>query len=67
MEFNEALHLAIRRSVRTQTRLAAKSGIGEARISRIVNGWAEPSEDEQRKIAKALDRPRAELFEVARV
>ena len=67
MQLNVPLHLAILRSVKTQARLAAQTGIGEARISRIVNGWCIPSDDERKLIAGAVGAPTTELFQAPRV
>jgi transcriptional regulator with XRE-family HTH domain len=60
---NVTLKLAILSSpLRTQIRLGASAGIGEARVSRIVNGWSQPTDDERKRIAEALNRDAAELF-----
>jgi plasmid maintenance system antidote protein VapI len=60
---NIPLRLAILSSThKTQVRLAAAIGIGEGRLSRIVNGWAMPSEDEQLRIATAVSAEPATLF-----
>lgn len=60
---NLTLRLAILTSpVRSQIKLAAQTGIGEGRLSRIVNGWVDPTEQQRQAIAEALGRPVAELF-----
>ena len=42
---------------------ACQTGIGEGRLSKIVNGWIEPTEPERELIAQALGRDPDELFE----
>lgn len=60
---NLPLRIAILSSpLRTQIRLAAATGIPEARLSRIVNGWAHARADEQTAIAAALGKPLVEVF-----
>jgi len=60
---NLNLRLAILASpLRTQVRLARQAGIGEGRLSKIVNGWITPTERERQAIAEALGRPAGELF-----
>ena len=38
-----------------QSRLTLKTGIPQSRISLIENGLVEPSDDEKKRIAKALN------------
>lgn len=59
---NLNLRVAILRSLRTQTRLAHVTGIPEWRLSRIVNGWQEPTPAEQQLIANAVGVQREPLF-----
>jgi hypothetical protein len=60
---NLRLRLAILSSpIRTQVRLGAQIGISEARLSRIVNGWVVPTDDERSRIAVALNEHQADLF-----
>ena len=59
---NTRLRLAILEGPGTQIRLAQLTNIGEGRLSKIVNGWVEPTEPQRQAIAEALDRPVAELF-----
>lgn len=49
------LKIALLRSGRRQYEIAAKSGISETRLSRIVTGRALPSPDEIERIASALE------------
>jgi hypothetical protein len=62
-QINVKLHLAILRSTRTQSQLSVMTGIGETRLSRIVNGWIEAREDEKQRIAGAVGVPVAKLFD----
>jgi transcriptional regulator with XRE-family HTH domain len=59
---NIRLRLAILKGPRTQIRLARLTNIGEGRISKIVNGWQKPTEQERRAIAEALGKRVDELF-----
>lgn len=60
---NLTLRLAILRSVRTQSRLAAMTGIPEPRVSRIVNGWQQPTTAERMSIAAAVGVAAESLFD----
>ena len=53
---------AIFRSGRLQREIARAAGISEADLSRIVRGRMNPTEDEQKAIAKALRQPIDRLF-----
>jgi len=64
---NINLRLAILQTTRTQIRLSAATGIGETRLSRIVNGWAKPRADEKDRIAGAVGMPVRALFEEERL
>lgn len=59
---NVALKVAIVESRKTSRRVAHLARIGEVRLSAIVNGRIEPSEDERRILAKVLKRQPSELF-----
>ena len=52
-----AFKMAIFASGKSQRRLAADVGMSENRLSEIVRGWREPSQDEVRRLAAALNRP----------
>ena len=49
---------------RKQIGVAAYTGIGEGRLSKIVNGWVDPTQQERDAIADALGKPAGELFGV---
>jgi len=53
---NLPLKAAIIRSGRSQVSLAARTGIPESRISRIVNRWTKATPTERRRIARAQER-----------
>ena len=59
---NIELKTKILKSGKPQVALARKIGIGEPYLSRIVQGWVEPTEDIKRKIAKVLGCQLEELF-----
>lgn len=63
--FNAALKLAILTSGQTQTDIARKTDIHESRLSRIIRGHMEASDDEKKRIARALRAPAEELFPAA--
>jgi transcriptional regulator with XRE-family HTH domain len=56
------LKMALLRKREAQYELAARVGISETRLSRIVQGRAEPTEVERKSIANALGMPEADLF-----
>jgi hypothetical protein len=60
---NLTLRVAILKSVRTQTRLAAVTRIPEWRLSKIVNGWQHATPDEQQLISTAVGVERELLFQ----
>ena len=62
---NFVLKDAIFRKGMRQTQVAEKARIHESRLSKIVRGWVEPSDDEKARIAKALKASVADLFHVA--
>jgi transcriptional regulator with XRE-family HTH domain len=47
----------------TQRYISEKSGLHETIISRIVNGWMVPTQNQKIKIAGAVGMPVDELFE----
>lgn len=51
---NIELKTRILRSGKPQIALARRIGVGEPYLSRIVQGWVEPTEDIKWKLAKAL-------------
>ena len=59
---NMELLIAIVRRFRTQQRCSAAAGVQPYRLSRIINGWVQPSEEERARIARALGEPEAALF-----
>lgn len=61
---NLALKMAIHASGKRQKQIAKRAGLKEPRMSLIVNGVIEPSDDEQHRIARALNRTVAELFHI---
>lgn len=61
---NVALAQAIEDSGWKQFRIAEKAGLTEQRLSQIKAGRTEPTADEQRAIAKVLQRPVSQLFQV---
>jgi transcriptional regulator with XRE-family HTH domain len=46
----------------TQFQLRIASGVHQSKISLIENGWIEPRDDEQRRLAKALSVKPEEIF-----
>jgi transcriptional regulator with XRE-family HTH domain len=64
MALNIALKLAILSSGQTQTDIARKTGLTESRLSRIIRGHGDPTNEERRLIARALRSPMSRLFPV---
>jgi transcriptional regulator with XRE-family HTH domain len=62
MALNLALKFAIIESGRSQVELASALGMQDSRLSKIVNGHFQATEDEQRAIAHALGKPVDQLF-----
>jgi transcriptional regulator with XRE-family HTH domain len=58
------LKLQLWRSGVRQNRLAQMLGMDESMLSRIVNGFREPSQQVKEKIAELLQSDEAWLFEV---
>jgi transcriptional regulator with XRE-family HTH domain len=56
------LKLLIWRSRLHQNRMAQEIEIDEALLSRIINGFREPTADQRRKIARYLDADEEWLF-----
>lgn len=59
---NLALKMAILKSGKTQARIAQNIGIGDARLSRIVQGYEEASDAEKQAIAKQIKARVSELW-----
>lgn len=59
---NLTLKMAIAAKGTTQTVVAKRAGISEARLSRIIHEHQQPSEDEKSAIAKALRLKVHDLF-----
>lgn len=62
MAMNIRLKLAFIEAGVTQQEIASETNIHFSRLSRIVRGWTPATDDEQKAIAKALRRQRADLF-----
>jgi transcriptional regulator with XRE-family HTH domain len=45
-----------------QCELALKAGIPLATLSRIENGWIQPSERHKKQLAEALELPQSDIF-----
>lgn len=63
MPKNKAIVLAMIDRDMTQIEVAKKADIHESRLSRIVNGHDDATEDEQKAIAKALKASVTDLFD----
>lgn len=61
---NIALKVAIVEREITQREVARRAGIPEIRLSLFVRGHEQPTEDEQKALARILKRARADLFGV---
>lgn len=59
---NRDLKHAIQSTGRKQYFVAQQAGMSDVRLSRIINGHAEPTPGEQKALAKILQRPVAALF-----
>ena len=57
------LTIAVIRSGIRQYVLAARTGLSETRVSRLVCGRSQPTADERRRLAEALGIEEAMLFE----
>jgi hypothetical protein len=60
-DLNLVLKLAIIATRRPQGEFARRARIGEVRFSKIVTGRIPPTDDERERIAKLLQKDRAEL------
>lgn len=58
-----ALKLAIVNSGFSQFQIARFTGLADSRLSKIVNGWAEPSAEERTELARVLNQPEELLFD----
>jgi len=59
---NVALKVAIVESLMEQRVVGYKTKIGEVRLSKIVNGAEQPTEQEKRALARVLKRDVAAIF-----
>ncbi len=59
---NFDLKFAIIKSGKNQIDIAREALIQESKLSKIVNGYIEPSKEEKERIAEALGRMKVELF-----
>ena len=65
MAKNLPLKHAITDSGLSQYAVARAAKIHDTKLSAIVNGWREPSPDEQKAIAKVLRRKVSDVFPLA--
>ncbi len=56
------LAMAIKESGWKQYRVAEEAGMTELRLSQIKHGRAEPTDDEQRALARVLRKPVSRVF-----
>lgn len=61
---NSRLKIAIMERGVSQTAIAKALGISVFRLSRIVRGRIEPTDDEQDRLSEILEQPRRKLFRV---
>ena len=61
---NFKLKFAIIRSGKNQIEIAREAEIQESKLSKIVNGYVQPTEEEMSRIAKVLEIPKRELFNI---
>ena len=62
MAHNRSLAIAILDSGKPQIVIAKKAGIHETRLSKIVNGHLEPTDDERKVLARVLRRRVVDIF-----
>ena len=62
MAMNLTLKVAILQAGLTQADISQRTGIHDTKLSKIVRGYREPSEAEQKAIAKVLRRAVHDLF-----
>ena len=60
---NYSMKMKILKSGNTQIQIARETKIQESKLSKIVNGHIEPTGDEKKRIAKALNTTIQELFD----
>ena len=59
---NYGLKFEIIKSGRNQIEIAREAKIQESKLSKIINGYIDPTPTEQERIAKALNKPVYALF-----
>ncbi len=63
MDYKYQLHSAIKASPEgRQIAVAKKARIDPTKLSKILNGWREPSDDEKLRLAIVLNREVEEIF-----
>lgn len=65
VNLNLPLKIAIVSSLKRQGDIATASFMGETRLSKIVTGREDPTDDEKKAIAKALGKRVHDLFSVS--
>ena len=63
---NKYLKIAILDYQEPAWRVAKQAGISDSKLSKIVNGYILPTEDEMNRLAQVLGKGREELFPEAR-
>jgi transcriptional regulator with XRE-family HTH domain len=56
------LKRAIFNSGKRQIEIARKAGIHESRLSKLANGYVDPTDDEKKSLSRVLHAPPDELF-----
>ena len=56
------LRMAMLEAEYTQVQLAREMGVCESRLSRLVCGWAMPTGEERKKLARLLKKREVALF-----
>lgn len=62
MAMNTVLKVAFIEAGKKQIAVAQETGIENTKLSRIIHGYCEPSDEEKKAIAKALRRKVDHLF-----
>jgi transcriptional regulator with XRE-family HTH domain len=62
MPQHSALKRAIFNTGKRQIEIARKAGIHESRLSKLTNGYVEPTEREKKILSRVLQAPPDELF-----
>ena len=62
MPLNIALKTVLMQRTMSQFELAQRAKIHDSRLSKIINGWIEPNDNEKAAIAKVLRTPIDQLF-----